>query len=45
MFSKDTVDYATQISVGTTMPYARWKDLKQMPIIIPTLSIADAFQK
>lgn len=45
MFSKDTVDYATQISVGTTMPYARWKDLKQMPIIIPTLSIADTFQK
>lgn len=45
MFSKDTVDYATQISVGTTMPYTRWKDLKQMPIIIPTANIADEFQK
>ena len=44
MFSKDTVDYATQISVGTTMPYARWKDLKQMQIIIPTSKIAEEFQ-
>ena len=45
MFSKNTVDYATQISVGTTMPYARWKDLKQMPIIIPTTKLAEEFQK
>jgi type I restriction enzyme S subunit len=45
MSSKDTVDYATQISVGTTMPYARWKDLKQMPIIIPTAKLAEEFQK
>jgi type I restriction enzyme S subunit len=45
MFSKDTVDYATQISVGTTMPYARWKDLKQMPAIVPTSSIVEEFQK
>ena len=44
MFSKDTVDYATQISVGTTMPYARWKDLKQMPAIIPSKMIAENFQ-
>lgn len=44
MFSKDTVDYATQISVGTTMPYARWKDLRQMPIIIPSKMIAENFQ-
>lgn len=44
MFSKDTVDYATQISVGTTMPYARWKDLKQMPVIIPSKTVAEKFQ-
>lgn len=44
MSSKDTVDYATQISVGTTMPYARWKDLKQMPVIIPSKKIAENFQ-
>lgn len=44
MFSNDTVDYATQISVGTTMPYARWKDLRQMPIIIPSKMIAENFQ-
>lgn len=44
MFFKDTVDYATQISVGTTMPYVRWKDLKQMSVIIPSKMIADKFQ-
>ena len=44
MFSKNTVDYATQISVGTTMPYARWKDLKQMPVIIPSKAITENFQ-
>ncbi|NLB55443.1 MAG: restriction endonuclease subunit S, partial [Lentisphaerae bacterium] len=45
MFSKSTVDYATQISVGITMPYARWNDLKQMPIIIPSEKTVVAFTK
>ena len=36
LFSKDTIEYATQISVGTTMPYTRWSDLSNMPIIIPS---------
>ena len=44
MFSKDTVDYATQISVGTTMPYARWKDLKQMPVILPSKTVVEEFR-
>ena len=45
MFSSDTVDYATQISVGTTMPYTRWKDFKSMPIIVPSEECAIAFGK
>ena len=43
MFSSDTVDYATQISVGTTMPYTRWKDFKSMPIVIPSEECVIAF--
>ena len=45
MFSSDTVDYATQISVGTTMPYTRWKDFKSMPIIVPSEECAIVFGK
>ena len=44
LFSKDTVDYATQISVGTTMPYVRWKDFTHMPTLIPPEEKCDAFQ-
>lgn len=44
LFSKDTVDYATKISVGTTMPYVRWKDFTHMPTLIPPEEICDAFQ-
>lgn len=45
MFSADTVDYATQISVGTTMPYTRWKDFKSMTIFIPSKECATAFDR
>lgn len=44
LFSKDTVDYASQISVGTTMPYVRWKDFTHMPTLIPPEEECDAFQ-
>ena len=43
MFSEDTVNYATKISVGTTMPYARWKDMINMPINIPNIDICNQF--
>ncbi len=45
LFTNDTVDYATQISVGTTMPYVRWKDMRNMLIIIPDEEIAESFNK
>jgi type I restriction enzyme, S subunit len=35
MFQKNTVDYATAICVGSTMPYVRWSDLKRMRVLIP----------
>lgn len=43
LFSEDTINYATGISVGTTMPYVRWKDFVNMPVIIPSLKIAEGF--
>ena len=43
MFSDDTVNFATKISVGTTMPYARWKDMVNMPITIPSKEISKEF--
>ncbi len=45
MFDENTVRHATTISVGTTMPYVRWKDFSNMPIIIPSKDIAFEFQK
>lgn len=45
MFSKDTVNYSTKISVGTTMPYARWNDMIMMPIIIPNEESAILFSE
>ena len=43
LFSTDTIQYATKISVGTTMPYVRWKDFVQMPILIPDETICRRF--
>lgn len=45
MFSDDTVNFATKISVGTTMPYVRWKDMVSMPITIPSKGICKEFCK
>ena len=43
MFSCNTIEYATKISVGTTMPYTRWKDLSEMPVLIPRKEVAICF--
>lgn len=45
LFSEDTINYATRISVGTTMPYVRWKDFVQMPVLIPTEIVCIEFGK
>lgn len=43
LFSNEAIDYATKISVGTTMPYVRWKDFVNMRIVIPTEPILIQF--
>lgn len=43
LFAKKTIEYATTISVGTTMPYVRWKDFSHMPTMIPTSEVSQAF--
>ena len=43
LFSTDCINYATQISVGTTMPYVRWKDFCIMPVLIPDKQIGQQF--
>jgi len=41
-----TIDYATQHSDGSTIPYAKWKDsLELMPIIFPPQSVQIAFSE
>lgn len=43
IFDESTIRYATQNSVGTTMPYIRWKDFIQMPVVVPERGIAEKF--
>lgn len=45
LFNVDTINYATRISVGTTMPYVRWKDFVQMPVVIPSEEVCIEFEK
>lgn len=45
LFDDSSVKHATSISVGTTMPYTRWKDFKSMNIIIPPKNIAISFSQ
>lgn len=41
-----TVDYATQHSVGSTIPYAKWeRSLANMPVAIPPRSHLEAFEE
>lgn len=45
LFSDNTINYATIISVGTTMPYVRLNDFLNMEIIIPAPHIVKEFEK
>ncbi len=41
---KDTIDYATLHSTGSTIPYAKWDgSLSEMDIILPSMSIRERF--
>lgn len=43
LYSKQTIDYATQNAIGTTMPYIRLRDFMQMKILIPDFTILYMF--
>ena len=45
LFQKSSVDYATTVSVGSTMPYVRWNDFSRLSVIKPTLDIVSLFTK
>lgn len=45
LFSEEAIDYATHVSVGTTMPYVRWKDFERMPVLIPSQKVAAHFHE
>lgn len=45
LFSDSTVQWASQNSVGATMPYVRWKDFSGMKIQIPNALVASSFNK
>lgn len=40
LFDERTIDFATQICTGSTMPYVLWDTLKKMNAIIPSKEIA-----
>ncbi len=43
-FQDSTVDFATQHSEGSTIPYAKWKNsFERMPLVVPTVSVQVAF--
>lgn len=42
LFQATTIDYATTVCVGSTMPYDRWSDLSRMNIVIPDRNSAIA---
>ena len=45
LFSEEAIDYATHVSVGTTMPYVRWKDFERMPVLIRSQKVAAHFHE
>ena len=45
LFEDSTVKHATSISVGTTMPYTRWKEFKSMEVVLPSRVVAVSFGK
>ena len=46
LHSSSTIEYATNHSTGTTIPYAAWKNsLENMPIEVPPLEIRKSFDE
>lgn len=45
LFQESTVNFATTISVGSTMPYVRWEDFVRMNTLKPTKSVISDFYR
>ena len=45
LFRDESVNFATSISVGTTMPYTRWNDFRKMSIVVPKDSLVSKFNE
>lgn len=45
LFQESTVNFATTISVGSTMPYVRWEDFVRMNTLKPTKSVISDFSR
>ena len=43
LFQEATVNFATTISVGSTMPYVRWEDFIRMNVVVPDIETAKKF--
>ncbi len=43
LFQEATVNFATTISVGSTMPYVRWEDFIRMNVVVPDIETAKRF--
>ncbi len=46
IFDKSTIEYATQHSEGSTIPYAKWKNsLEKMPVVIAPRKLQERFSE
>lgn len=45
LYQKNTVNFATTVSVGSTMPYVRWNDFSRMNIVVPDKKTAQEFSE
>ena len=45
-YQKSTIEYATQHSEGSTIPYAKWRNsLERMPVVLPNSIIQQSYSK
>ena len=45
LYDDTTIDFVTTISVGSTMPYVRWKDLERMNTVEPKVDVVKKFNE
>lgn len=45
LYQDSTIDYSSTVSVGSTMPYVRWKDLNRIGLVMPDEVTIEKFNK